>query len=106
MEMARAASERLTWQFGVYRPATNVFGIALNKAEEGEKLAQVKTDLADKYESLARQASSLMKQRLPVIRSCEPTGDGVLEHNPVWLNRKRSNRDSQRLADRRVCSDR
>ncbi len=33
-----APSERLTWQFGVYRPATNVFGIALNKAEEGARV--------------------------------------------------------------------
>jgi hypothetical protein len=29
----------------------------------------------------------------------------VLEHNPLELNRKRSGRDSQRLADRRVSSD-
>jgi phosphate-selective porin OprO/OprP len=30
--------ERLTWQFGVYRPATNVFGIALNKGEFGGRI--------------------------------------------------------------------
>jgi phosphate-selective porin OprO/OprP len=33
-----APSERLTWQFGIYRPATNVFGVALNKAEEGARV--------------------------------------------------------------------
>ena len=26
------------WQFGIYRPATNEFGIALNKAEEGARV--------------------------------------------------------------------
>src|SRR5262249_8861038 len=28
-------SERATWQYGIYGPATNVFGITLNKAEYG-----------------------------------------------------------------------
>jgi phosphate-selective porin OprO/OprP len=27
--------ERVTWQYGIYRPAINVFGVALNKAEWG-----------------------------------------------------------------------
>jgi phosphate-selective porin OprO/OprP len=31
-------SERMTWQFGVYRPATNVFGIALNKGAYGGRV--------------------------------------------------------------------
>jgi phosphate-selective porin OprO/OprP len=31
-------SERLTWQFGVYRPSTNVFGIALNKTTYGARV--------------------------------------------------------------------
>jgi phosphate-selective porin OprO/OprP len=31
-------SERLTWQFGVYRPATNVFGVALNKYSYGARV--------------------------------------------------------------------
>jgi phosphate-selective porin OprO/OprP len=31
-------SERLTWQFGVYRPSTNVFGVALNKTTYGARV--------------------------------------------------------------------
>src|SRR5262249_50953064 len=31
-------SERLTWQFGVYRPSTNVFGVALNKTTYGGRV--------------------------------------------------------------------
>jgi phosphate-selective porin OprO/OprP len=31
-------SERLTWQFGIYRPATNVFGVALNKYSYGTRV--------------------------------------------------------------------
>ena len=31
-------SERATWQFGVYRPATNVFGVALNKYSFGGRV--------------------------------------------------------------------
>jgi phosphate-selective porin OprO/OprP len=31
-------SERLTWQVGLYRPATNVFGVALNKASYGGRV--------------------------------------------------------------------
>src|SRR5262249_9202886 len=37
---------------------------------------------------------------LPTTRGESLTG--LLEHNPLGLNRKRNNRDSQRLADRRV----
>jgi phosphate-selective porin OprO/OprP len=33
-----AESERLTWQFGIYRPSTNVFGVALNKASYGGRV--------------------------------------------------------------------
>lgn len=33
-----AESERATWQFGVYRPATNVFGVALNKFYYGARI--------------------------------------------------------------------
>src|SRR3954453_56545 len=28
-------SERVTWQYGVYRPAINIFGVALNKGAYG-----------------------------------------------------------------------
>jgi phosphate-selective porin OprO/OprP len=31
-------SERATWQYGVYRPLTNVFGVALNKYEFGGRI--------------------------------------------------------------------
>jgi phosphate-selective porin OprO/OprP len=31
-------SERLTWQYGVYRPATNEFGVALNKGSYGGRV--------------------------------------------------------------------
>jgi phosphate-selective porin OprO/OprP len=31
-------SERLTWQFGVYRPSTNTFGLALNKGSYGGRV--------------------------------------------------------------------
>jgi phosphate-selective porin OprO and OprP len=31
-------SERLTWQYGIYRPATNVFGVALNKYSVGGRM--------------------------------------------------------------------
>src|SRR5262249_16071081 len=31
-------SERMTWQYGVYRPATNVFGVALNKGSYGGRV--------------------------------------------------------------------
>jgi phosphate-selective porin OprO/OprP len=31
-------SERATWQYGVYRPSTNVFGVALNKASYGGRV--------------------------------------------------------------------
>jgi phosphate-selective porin OprO/OprP len=31
-------SERVTWQYGVYRPATNVFGVALNKGSYGGRV--------------------------------------------------------------------
>src|SRR5262249_32933537 len=31
-------SERLTWQSGVYRPATNVFGVTLNKGSYGGRV--------------------------------------------------------------------
>jgi phosphate-selective porin OprO/OprP len=34
----RTESERLTWQFGVYRPATNLFGVALNKMTFGGRV--------------------------------------------------------------------
>jgi phosphate-selective porin OprO/OprP len=34
----RTESERVTWQFGVYRPSTNVFGVALNKAVYGGRV--------------------------------------------------------------------
>ncbi len=30
--------ERLTWQFGVYRPSINVFGVSLNKGEYGGRI--------------------------------------------------------------------
>jgi phosphate-selective porin OprO/OprP len=30
--------ERVTWQFGMYRPAINVFGVALNKSEWGGRV--------------------------------------------------------------------
>jgi phosphate-selective porin OprO/OprP len=30
-----AQNERATWQYGIYRPAVNVFGVALNKASYG-----------------------------------------------------------------------
>jgi phosphate-selective porin OprO/OprP len=33
-----AESERLTWQYGIYRPLTNVFGVALNKAAVGGRV--------------------------------------------------------------------
>lgn len=32
-----AESERATWEFGVYRPSENVFGVALNKFEWGSR---------------------------------------------------------------------
>jgi phosphate-selective porin OprO/OprP len=31
-------SERLTWQYGIYRPATDVFGVALNKYDVGGRV--------------------------------------------------------------------
>ena len=31
-------SERMTWQYGVYRPATNVFGVGLNKYAGGGRV--------------------------------------------------------------------
>jgi phosphate-selective porin OprO and OprP len=31
-------SERMTWQYGIYRPATNVFGVALNKYSAGARV--------------------------------------------------------------------
>ena len=31
-------SERMTWQFGIYRPAINVFGVALNKYSAGARV--------------------------------------------------------------------
>jgi len=31
-------SERMTWQYGIYRPLTNVFGIGLNKYEGGGRV--------------------------------------------------------------------
>jgi phosphate-selective porin OprO/OprP len=31
-------NERVTWQYGVYRPATNAFGVALNKFEWGARV--------------------------------------------------------------------
>jgi phosphate-selective porin OprO/OprP len=31
-------SERVTWQYGIYRPATNVFGVALNKGSYGGRV--------------------------------------------------------------------
>ena len=30
-------SERLTWQYGVYRPSINVFGVSLNKYSAGTR---------------------------------------------------------------------
>jgi phosphate-selective porin OprO/OprP len=33
-----AESERLTWRFGVFQPATNVFGVALNKYTVGARI--------------------------------------------------------------------
>src|SRR5262249_9193514 len=30
--------ERVTWQYGIYRPAINVFGVALNKSEWGGRV--------------------------------------------------------------------
>jgi phosphate-selective porin OprO/OprP len=33
-----AESERVTWQYGLYRPATNVFGVALNKSSVGARV--------------------------------------------------------------------
>lgn len=32
-----AESERATWEFGIYRPSVNVFGVALNKFEWGSR---------------------------------------------------------------------
>jgi phosphate-selective porin OprO/OprP len=32
-------SERVTWQYGIYRPSTNVFGVALNKGSYGGRVA-------------------------------------------------------------------
>src|SRR5262249_33179219 len=34
----RTGDERVTWQYGVYRPAINVFGVALNKFEWGGRV--------------------------------------------------------------------
>jgi len=31
-------SERLTWRYGIFRPATNVFGVALNKYSTGARI--------------------------------------------------------------------
>ena len=31
-------SERVTWQYGIYRPAINVFGVALNKGAYGGRV--------------------------------------------------------------------
>jgi phosphate-selective porin OprO/OprP len=31
-------SEQFTWQYGIYRPSTNVFGVALNKASYGGRV--------------------------------------------------------------------
>jgi phosphate-selective porin OprO/OprP len=33
-----AESERLTWQFGIYRPSINVFGVTLNKYSAGARV--------------------------------------------------------------------
>jgi phosphate-selective porin OprO/OprP len=33
-----AESERITWQYGIYQPATNVFGVALNKYSTGARV--------------------------------------------------------------------
>ena len=40
-------SERLTWQFGVYRPATNVFGVTLNKTSYGGRVTALPVDDGD-----------------------------------------------------------
>src|SRR5262249_14310302 len=34
----RTENERLTWQYGIYGPSTNVFGITLNKAAFGARV--------------------------------------------------------------------
>jgi phosphate-selective porin OprO/OprP len=34
----RIPSERVTWQYGIYQPATNVFGVALNKYTAGARI--------------------------------------------------------------------
>jgi phosphate-selective porin OprO/OprP len=33
-----AESERMTWQYGIYRPSTNVFGVSLNKYSAGARV--------------------------------------------------------------------